>query len=756
MHTNELDRAITQSKWGIAIVLTLFLFLAVAASVINPLHEATDELRHYRFVRQIAQEGSLPVQGEMACSAQGHHPPLFYGLAALATFWIDTGQGVCVDLSGNPFWAYRYWEVGHDNKTQYLHTAAEQFPWAAGALAAHLARFVNVILGAATVYLTWLIGRAIWRERPFLALGSAAFIAFNPMFVYLSGAINNDIIAALSGAAITLACVRLVTAENGLSRRWGVAFGLLYSLALMSKFNLAAIALLVAVAMTWVAWRKKQWRLWLEMALIIGGIGLLLTGWWFARNQLLYGEPTGVQRLTELWGVRNPAESWGLALYELPYVWTSLWGRFGYGQIPLPDGVYAGLRWLALLAGLGYLIPVMRRQTAVLKTAAAPLLLLALNVLLFFAVVFNYLLISPAGPMGRFFFPALPALAVLLFFGLRHYFWWADARLQQTDVWTAIVANVGMASLTVVAIFGFLRAAYAPPATFAANASLPHASAMSFGELVTLRGYAVESMAGGPVYPGDPIDLTLYWEVTGQPPGDYLFFVHLIDETGMIVGQRDTHPGLGNFPSSQWQVGDRFVEHIRLYVPETAYTPATTQLSIGFYAPEGYRLGVTDEAGAFLGDALVLETVNLALRNADLPNELNINFNNKMNLAGYTYNKRIFKPGDVFELRLFWQPLTNTLTEYQVSVRFRDEAGNEAAIGDGRFPTEATDFETWSPGMLIESRHLIALSPSFAPGVYTIEVQLFEPGASEPEAIRAEDGHVVHNRLSLSDIRIEK
>ncbi|MCZ7666277.1 MAG: hypothetical protein M5U34_03035 [Chloroflexi bacterium] len=253
-----------------------------------------------------------------------------------------------------------------------------------------------------------------------------------------------------------------MTAENGLSRRWGVAFGLLYSLALMSKFNLAAIALLVAVAMTWVAWRKKQWRLWLEMALIIGGIGLLLTGWWFARNQLLYGEPTGVQRLTELWGVRNPAESWGLALYELPYVWTSLWGRFGYGQIPLPDGVYAGLRWLALLAGLGYLIPVMRRQTAVLKTAAAPLLLLALNVLLFFAVVFNYLLISPAGPMGRFFFPALPALAVLLFFGLRHYFWWADARLQQTDVWTAIVANVGMASLTVVAIFGFLRCGLCP------------------------------------------------------------------------------------------------------------------------------------------------------------------------------------------------------------------------------------------------------------------------------------------------------
>ena len=48
----------------------------------------------------------------------------------------------------------------------------------------------------------------------------------------------------------------------------------------------------------------------------------------------------------------------------------------------------------------------------------APLLLLSLNVAIFFAVLFNYLLVSPAGPMGRFFFPALSSLAVLIFYGL--------------------------------------------------------------------------------------------------------------------------------------------------------------------------------------------------------------------------------------------------------------------------------------------------------------------------------------------------
>lgn len=753
MDTDELDKAHQLSKRGILVVLALFVMLAVSASIINPLHEATDELRHYRFVRHIVQEGSLPVQGATACSAQGHHPPLFYGLAAVATFWVDTGQEVCAEPAGNPFWAYRYWEVGRDNKNQYLHTAAERFPWAGEALAAHLSRFVNVALGAATVYLTWLIGRVVWPKRPLLALGGAAFIAFNPMFVYMSGAINNDVIAALSGASVILACVRLVTDENGLSRRWGLVLGLLYSLALMSKFNLAAIALPVAVAMTWVAWRKKQWRLWLEMVLIIGVVTLLLTGWWFVRNQLLYGEPTGVQKLTELWGVRNPADSFGLAVYELPYVWTSLWGRFGYGQVPLPEAIYTGLRWLALLAALGYLIPILRRRTAEVKTAAIPLLILALNVAVFFAVVFNYLLISPAGPMGRFFFPALPALAVLMFYGLRQYFWWAGSDVQRVDKWLAMAAHIGMIGLTAAALWGFLRPAYARPASFAVNSVLPNASGAQFDRLVKLRGYEVGETA---VSPGEPIDITLYWEVTGKPPGNYIFFAHLIDDdTRIMVGQRDTHPGLGNFPSSQWEVGDRFVEKFQLFVPDTAYTPADAELSIGFYAPDGYRLGLSEADGALAGDALVLETIHIEPTGDEGANEINVNFNNKLKLVSYAYNKRVFSPGDVLEVKLFWEPLTSIPGEYVVSLRLRDESGREIAIGDGRFPNENSVMASWAPGQLIEDRHLIYLDPSYPPGVYSIHVQLIDTIKNEAENILAEDGHVLDNRLSLSSIRIE-
>ena len=230
----------------------------------------------------------------------------------------------------NPFWQYRYWEVGTDNKNQYLPRAEIGFPWSGEALAAHLIRGVNILIGAGVVFLTWLLGRTIWPQRRAIALGGAAFVAFNPMFVYMSGSINNDVIAALAGTAVTLACVKLIKDEKGLSRRWAVVFGVLFSLALLSKFNLAAVGVLIGLAVTWVAWRKKQWRLWIETVMIIGLVTALLAGWWFLRNQMLYGEPTGVERLTELWGVRNPADSFGTALFELPYTWTSLWGRFGF------------------------------------------------------------------------------------------------------------------------------------------------------------------------------------------------------------------------------------------------------------------------------------------------------------------------------------------------------------------------------------------------------------------------------------------
>jgi hypothetical protein len=742
-------------------ILLAFLFLSLVYSIVNPLHEATDELRHYRFIQHIVQRGSLPVQGEMSCSAQGHHPPLYYAAAALVTSWIDTGHEICYEPQTNPFWAHHYWDVGVDNKNQYMHGQDEAFPWSGEALAAHLSRIVNILIGAGVVLITYLIGRAIWPERAYLALGGMAIIAFNPMFLYMAGAINNDVIAALAGAAVTLAAVRLMRDEAGLNWRWGLILGTLYGIALLSKFNLAAIIITIEIAVSWVAWRKKQWRQWLIVNALILLVALLLAGWWFARNQMLYGEPTGIKRLTELWGVRDPRDSLNLALMELPYVWTSLWGRFGYGQIPLPPIIYNLLGALGIFSLVGLFIPILRRDKEEITAYGPYLLILIANVGLFFAVIFNYLLVSPAGPMGRFFFPALPSLALLMIYGLNRWLPLLPQSEKASNPARGLILTVtiaaGLLIISLIALFGYLAPAYARPPDFV-ETEIENKSDVSFGGLVNLLGYEISRES---VSPGEDLRVTLYWEVTAKPPGDFFEFIHLIDEQDLMIAQRDTHPGLGRFPSSQWQPGDRFQETISIDIPEVAYTPATGTLSIGFYAPqEGYRLGVYAPDGTPWGDAVQLDQVSIVPNpeagagESAIPNSQRQNFAGEMLLLGYEYDKRQLVPGEPLAVTLYWQALADDIPDYEVQLRLLDETGwimetlQERPLS-GQSPT--TD---WRPGEVIVDRHEIDTNESIPPGVYRIQVALKNTADDQRPMIIDKEGRWINDKLQLAELRI--
>lgn len=748
-------------NWDITIILLLFVMLGLAFSVVNPLHEATDELRHYRFVRYLVTYRALPVQGEGACRFQSHHPPLFYLLGALATGWVETGRDVCHTPAENPFWAYRYADVGVDNKNMYLHDPGEAFPWTGEALAAHIVRALNVLVGAGTVWLTWAAGRAVWPQRRALAAGGATFVAFNPMFLYMSGAINNDVIAAFSGAAVLLACLRLLRDPAGLRWQWGVILGAVYGLALMSKFNMAVVALLIALATTWVAWRRGQWRRWVIVGLLTLAVSALVAGWWFVRNQLLYGEPTGLRVLTELWGARDPAQSLPVALSELPYAWTTLWGRFGFGQIPLPEPVYDLLRWVVRFSLLGLFLPLLRRRG---KEPLGLIAFLILNALLAFAVLFNYMLVSPAGAMGRFFFPGLPALSLLIFYGLSR---WASLLRPAGRPWRlsigdyslsptgalAVVANGGMVLLSLVALGGYLAPAYARPPAYEAGAPVPNEIDARFDEIATLRGYRLSAQT---LRPGESLDVDLYWEVHGRPPGNFLLFAHLIDEAGAMVAQRDTHPGTGNFPTSHWRPGQRFVDSVRLHVPETAYTPVTATLSVGLYATT-YRLGITGPNGEGWGDALQLATLKLR-PHEDLypeagryPNPLDQNFNDEVRLIGYEYDRRVLAPGDELEVTLYWEALQSRLPDYVAQVRLLDDAGQVVAVADAR-PQPPT--ASWAAGDVVMDSHPVPIGGDLAPATYTVEVALLDAATQERQNIVADDGHWINDHLRLARIRV--
>ncbi len=740
-----------------AALLVAYLVLAVGYSLADPLYESTDELRHFRYVRHLVVYHSLPVQRPDAPRAQSHHPPLYYALGALVSWWVPVAQEVYYEPPENPFWAYRYWEVSDDNKNQYLHGDDEPFragPFHDMALAVYVVRWMSILIGAGVVWLTYRIGREIFRERPStgssgrwpaLALGGTALVAFNPQFLYLSGAVNNDVPAALCGAAVLLACVRL--ARDGPSVRTDVTLGVLFGASLLVKFNLLALLALIELAYLVAAWPARDWRAFLRGNLVVMGLAALVSGWWFWRNQVLYGEPTGLQRVTELWGMRSPVEAWAIIRLELPMAWSTLWGRFGYGQVPLPDGVYRGLAWLAVAGIVGLILLVGRtaRHPVQFTIRNSQLLLLLAAVLLFAAVLVAYILVSPAGAMGRFFFPGLPAFGLLLFLGLSQFF---PRRL----IWAASLAvTIGMAALAVYALVGVLAPAFARPRplTESEMATVPNSTAVRWmadgGDVARLLGYQVTPAV---VEPGGMVEVTLYWQTLTWADRDYAVFVHLLSEAGTMVAQRDTYPGLGRYPTTVWEPGVAFADTYRVHVPETAYAPDVGYVQVGMYLPDGPRLTTPDGR-----DALYLATVEIRPRAGEFPNPLNVNFGNRAALVGYTLDRRVVRPGDAIRLTLYWRALAPMETDYGVFAHVLGVEDQVWANSDSQPAGGAAPTSQWHSGQVVEDTHELTVGLTTPPDFYDIEIGLYVPGRDRLPVV-AEDGHWLDNRVLLSEVRV--
>ena len=729
-------------------LLLVYLALATGYTLANPLYESTDEVRHFRYVRHLVVNRSLPVQHSDAPRAQSHHPPLYYFLGALISGWVPVAREVYYAPVENPFWAYRYWEVGVDNKIQYVHGDDERFPFRDVALAVYLVRCMTILMGAGGVWLTYRTGCEVFRDRPALALGGAALVGFNPQFLYLSGAINNDIPAALCGAAVVWTCTRLV--RNGPSLRTDVTLGVLFGLALLTKFHLLALAGVMGLAYALAVWWPRQrprgdrqaggWRAVLRGALVIVGLSAVISGWWFLRNWRLYGDPTGLNKVNELWAGRSAAESWWAIGQGLPYLWSTLWGRFGYGQVPMPQPVYHGLLVFSVLAVAGCLLP--RRRP--LPSGVLPLL--TGTSLAFAAVVFYYMLIQPAGAMGRFLFPALPAVAVLLFLGLVRFF-------PRRYPWAAsLIVTIGMAALATYALVGVLAPAFAPPRPLTASEieAVPNRVSVEFGGVGRVVGYEVTPRV---VEPGGTIVVTLYWETMTRTDLDYAVFVHVLSEVGAMVAQRDTYPGLGRYPTTNWEPHILFADTYRVHIPETAYAPDQAVVQVGLYLPNGPRLATPDGDDALRLTAVEIRPVSEP-QSGEFPNPLTLNFDTKAMLVGYALDRRVVEPGETVRLTLYWQALAPMDKNYSIiahvlGVENQVWARNSGWPAGGSAPTGA-----WAPGQVVEDVRDLTVGLTTPPSFYDIELAVYDDTENKRLPIVAADGHWLDDRVLLSKIRV--
>ncbi len=106
--------------------------------------------------------------------------------------------------------------------------------------------------------------------------------------------------------------------------------------------------------------------------------------------------------------------------------------------------------------------------------------------------------------------------------------------------------------------------------------------------------------------PNGLFEVTLNWQSLSTIEDDYTVFVQVLDENDTIVGQVDSWPVQGTYPTTQWQSGEIVRDPYQVQLaPELE--SGSYRLVVGFYRLRDLRrLPVLDEAGAIVEDRFVV------------------------------------------------------------------------------------------------------------------------------------------------------
>ncbi|MGB9299066.1 MAG: glycosyltransferase family 39 protein, partial [Anaerolineae bacterium] len=307
---------------ALVVILALFVMLATAYSAIVPLGEAPDEVPHFTYIRYIAEHHRLPVGAE---EHEGFQPPLYYLIGAASTFWIDTSDFV---VRANGDYSFT------DDLPPFnllLHTTEESFPYRGWALAWHFIRLLSVAMGATTVWATYWIAREVFPQDKYIAVGAAAFNAFLPQFLFISGVINNDNLAACLSALMLLVTVKIVRGARGY--RHFMLLVTLTALGVMAKTSLLNFYAIVLLVIGIVLWQERRGlRFSLRRGLLLAVVCLLpffvLAAWWFVRNQILYGDPLGWALVLAANALREAPLTLGDIQWLIWGLYRSFWYRW--------------------------------------------------------------------------------------------------------------------------------------------------------------------------------------------------------------------------------------------------------------------------------------------------------------------------------------------------------------------------------------------------------------------------------------------
>jgi small subunit ribosomal protein S36 len=321
-----------------------------------------------------------------------------------------------------------------------------------------LYRLASVLIIAPLPLIIWRTTGVLSLPRPVRYAAMLVPLAI-PQFVHIVSTANNDSLSILLFCAVTPVVVRV--ADGQVHPRTAALAGVLTGLGLLTKgfaivmFAWVAVAFLVALRRG----GRPALRPVVSGAAVFGATSLVIGGWWWVRNIVLYGKaspsrfdqlvPTveGVQvdlgRYVHTWGYRTTRR---------------FWGEFGWFETGLPSTLIA----VATVATVTVIAVAVIRRDRVADVPVGSRLLLLAPLILLIANQFQRGLAGYGrtgqfpGLQGRYWFGAMAAMSVLIVLGL--------ANLMRSRIqWLPPVVLVGVVIMQGYALATFLRFYWGAP-----------------------------------------------------------------------------------------------------------------------------------------------------------------------------------------------------------------------------------------------------------------------------------------------------
>ena len=739
--------------WPILLLTVAFVVLGAVYSVTTPLFEAPDEPAHYRQVVRAAhgEEAAATVLPGPAERETLRQPPLYYAVGGLLTRRIGLAADGPV-YEANPHAALGTVDV-QANKNAVLHLEDDRFPYRGVSLAMHVLRWFSVLCSAVTVVLVYLAARQIAPERGAMAVGVAALAAFNPQFLFTSGAVSNDSLATLWATATLYLALRVVNGGERVDVP-AALLGLCAGLAALTRIGALPALLLIPAAGAARA-RSRDLRSLtatsLRPAAIALAVALAVCGWWYAGllapGGLVAAQPQDVEAAA-------PGASVGSVVGSLV---LSFWGVFGWMNVPADATFYSLVRIVTLLGVLG-VIPALAwvywrertfrpyRWRAALVLGAWPAILVASLAL---GATALYPEASAGGIDGRLLFPAIASISFILFVGVTAWF-----PRRYVGVVGAFL-TVGMGMVAARAPAWYIAPAYAAPPRIALE-QVPdtiHDLGISYGDELFLLGYELPQET---VRAGENLNLRLYWLARRAMDTDYSVAIRVAGRRGERIGAIDTFHGGGNLPTRGWLPGDVVVDEYVVPIVPDAVGPVAAAIRVGVYGgPERERLPSLDARLRPIEGPAEIARVRVAPARTprlEPANRMTVNLGHRVVLTGYDLSPAAPEAGKNLVVDLYWKPLTRLNHNYTVFVHLVDADGilrgqiDEQPV-QGDYPTRL-----WIPEDTVRDAHTLALPADLASGPYWLNVGLYlvETG----ERLEIVDSDPAQSAVTLGPIEI--